>query len=197
MPEMKNAWEYVQDWDVELIGTQVRDLEQVMRRSRAFAIAGRLPYIWRELARPISEIIYALLEARQGDKILIIGEAVGPAGWAEDLRAIVGETGRVDAIEIIMDGRKAVNGQHIGRNGMVGCWQWTYTNGIPDTEYDCVGGLAVCTALRRLAGDRAGSAARDEARTESSLRRGRLRRPAVRRTCERQRAHPPAVQQGP
>jgi hypothetical protein len=81
------------------------------------------------------------LEARQGDKILIIGEAVGPAGWAEDLRAIVGETGRVDAIEIIMDGRKAVNGQHIGRNGMVGCWQWTYTNGIPDTEYDGVGVL--------------------------------------------------------
>ena len=112
MPEMKNAWEYVQDWDVELIGTQVRDPEQVMRWSRAFAIAGRLPYIWRKLARPISEIIYALLEARQGDKILIIGEAVGPAGWAEDLRAIVGETGRVDAIEIIMDGESCKRTAH-------------------------------------------------------------------------------------
>ena len=138
MPEIKNSWDYVQDWDVELIGPELRDAEQVLRWSRAFAIAGGLPYIWRELARPISEIIYSLLEAREGDKILIIGEGVGPAGWADDLRAIVGEAGQVDVVEIIKDGRKAVNGQHIGRNGMAGCWQWKYTDATPDEEYDCV-----------------------------------------------------------
>lgn len=138
MSERKTAWDYVQDWDVELMGPLVRDPEQVLVWSRAFAIAGGLPYIWRELARPISEIIYALLEAKPSDKILIIGEAVGPAGWAEDLQAIVGQQGRIDSVEIIMDGRKAVHDQHVGRNGMAGCWQWAYTRGMPDAEYDCV-----------------------------------------------------------
>jgi SAM-dependent methyltransferase len=141
MAEPNKAWDYVQDWDVELMGPEVRDPEQLLRWSRAFAIAGGLPYIWRELARPISEIIYSLLEARKGDKILIIGEAVGPAGWADDLRAIVGETGRVDSVEIIKDGRRAVGGRLLGRNGMLGCWQWKYTEGIPDAEYDCVAAL--------------------------------------------------------
>lgn len=136
---MKNAWEYVQDWDVELVGPDVRDPEELRRWSLAFSIAGGLPYIWREVARPISEIIYGLLEVRRGDHVLIIGEAVAPSGWADDIRELVGDSGRVDVVEIIRDGREAVENGLVGRNGMRGSWQWQYTDGMDDESYDCIG----------------------------------------------------------
>src|ERR1700722_13755375 len=78
--QIDNPWNYVQDWDVEMVGPDVRDPEAQLRWSRAFCMAGGLPYIWRVLARPISEIVYSLLELREGDRVLVIGEAVEPAG---------------------------------------------------------------------------------------------------------------------
>lgn len=142
MPESAAAtrpWAYIQDWDVERFGPEILDVEERERWETVFAIAGGLPYMWQTIARPISEIVYGLLEARAGDRVLIIGEGVGPAKWEEDLRAKVGAGGAVDVVEIINDGRNAVIQRLRGRNGMLGCWQWTYTNDKPANYYDCVG----------------------------------------------------------
>jgi len=80
-------------------------------------LAGGLPYIWQEPARPISEIVYGLLELKPGDRVLLIGEGIGPAGWDADMRAIVGPAGAVDSVEIIRDGRKAVHARTPGATG--------------------------------------------------------------------------------
>ena len=133
-----SPWDYIQDWDVELVGPEIRDPLAVGRWARAFALAGGLGYMWNELARPVSEIVYGLLELRPGDKVLIIGEAVGPAGWEEDMRAIVGPSGAVDVVEILPQGRRAVAEQWRGRNGMLGCWRWDYTEAMESESYDCV-----------------------------------------------------------
>ncbi|MFF0815003.1 hypothetical protein ACFYVR_07590 [Rhodococcus sp. NPDC003318] len=133
-----NPWNYIQDWDVELLGPDVRSPELRRTWELAVRLAGGLPYIWQELARPISEIAYGLLELTPGDRVLLIGEGIEPAGWDADMRALVGPTGVVDTVEIIRDGRKAVHSRTPGRNGMTGCWRWDYVDDVPDESYDCV-----------------------------------------------------------
>ena len=125
-PVSPDPWSYIQDWDVEYFGPEIRDANERRRWETTFAIAGGLPYIWQVVARPISHVVYGLLEAKRGDRVLIIGEGVGPAKWADDLRAMVGPSGAIDVVEIIRDGRDAVMQKKRGRNGKLGCWQWTY-----------------------------------------------------------------------
>lgn len=126
------------EWDAERMGEDVRSPELRRVWEMAVRLAGGLPYIWSELARPISEIVYGLLELRAGDRVLLIGEGVGSAGWAEDMRALVGPDGVVDVREIIRDGREAVHNRRVGRNGQIGCWRWDYADGLASESYDVV-----------------------------------------------------------
>jgi len=133
-----NPWDHIQEWDRERMGDDIGDADLRRVWEMAMRLAGGLPYIWRELARPISEIAYGLLELRPGDRVLMIGEGIASAGWDADMRAIVGENGTVDTVEIIRDGREAVHSRLLGRNGQVGCWRWNYADDIADESYDVV-----------------------------------------------------------
>jgi SAM-dependent methyltransferase len=151
-----NPWELIQPWDEELFGKDVYDEGLRAKWETAVMIAGGLPYIWQQLARPVSEIAYGLLELRRGDRVLLIGEGIAPAGWLEDMRAIVGPEGAVDPVEIIQDGRKAVMGRMPGRNGQTGCWRWAYADSLADESYDCVAVMQAtqhCDDWAEAAGD--------------------------------------------
>ena len=45
-----NPWNYIQPWDDELFGAEVRDPAKRAMWEQAVAVAGGLPYIWTELA---------------------------------------------------------------------------------------------------------------------------------------------------
>jgi SAM-dependent methyltransferase len=136
--EPADPWSFVQPWDVEALGDDLLDPNERKRWARAMFVAGGLPFMWRELAGPVRDIVYALLELRAGDRVLLIGEGIGPCGFATDIEERVGPAGTVDAIEIILDGRKAVAERTLGRNGKIGCWKWEYARGVADGAYDVV-----------------------------------------------------------
>lgn len=134
----RDPWSYIQPWDVDSIGVDILDEEQRRGWTRAMFVAGGLPYMWRELARPMSDVIYGLLELRPNDRVLLIGEGIEPCGWGDDIRRSIGPHGRLDTFEIIRDGRAAVQSRKLGRNGKIGCWRWSYADGIADNVYDAV-----------------------------------------------------------
>jgi hypothetical protein len=141
MQDPPQPFDFVQPWDVEMFGADVADYDVRKRWQLAFAFAGGLPYIWNVIARPLTDVLYGLLEVRPGDRVLVIGEACEANGWGDGLRALVGPTGVVDNVEIILEGRKAVLAGVRGRNGRTGCWQWDYTKDMADESYDVVGVL--------------------------------------------------------
>ncbi len=131
-------WDFVQPWDVERLGEAIKDPDELRRWTTAFRIAGGLPFMWGELARPLVEMMYGLLELKPGDRVLIIGEGIEPCGWARDIAQLVGGDELVECVEIIQEGRRAIQEAIPGRNGMPGCWQWLYTADTPDEHYDVV-----------------------------------------------------------
>ena len=133
----RGPWGYAQPWDVKALGPSINDVEEQKRWTRVILFGG-LPYIWRELGGPMNTIVYSLMEVRPGDKVLVIGESLGPCGWVEDLHRLVGPTGEVRAIEIIEEARAAYDAKKVGRNGKMACWQWNYTRDMPDASYDVV-----------------------------------------------------------
>lgn len=133
-----NPWDYIQHWDVERMGDEIRNPDVRRGFEMAMRLAGGLPYIWNVLARPISEIVYGLLELRPGDRVLLIGEGIAPAGWVGDIRKLVGPDATIDEIEIIRDGRRAVHDRAVGRDGQIGTWRWGYLDDVADEHYDVV-----------------------------------------------------------
>ena len=76
--ERRGPWSYIQPWDIDSIPVDILDEDQRRGWMRAMFVAGGLPYMWRELAKPIADVVYALLELRPGDRVLLIGEAAEP-----------------------------------------------------------------------------------------------------------------------
>lgn len=133
-----DPWDHVQPWDIERMGPDIADPDARRRWSMAFAIAGGLPYIWGVAARPMNDVVYGLLELRPRDRVLVIGEGIASTDWVDSITRQVGPDGMVDTVEIILDGRDAVERKARGRNGRTGCWKWEYTTNTPDEHYDVV-----------------------------------------------------------
>ncbi|OGA20662.1 MAG: hypothetical protein A3I01_03900 [Betaproteobacteria bacterium RIFCSPLOWO2_02_FULL_65_24] len=136
-PWNRGPWGYVQPWDTKALGETILDVEEQKRWTRVMLFGG-LPYMWRELAGPMNTIMYSLMEVKPGDKVFVIGESLGPCGWVDDLRTMVGPLGEVRAVEILEEARAAYDARKVGRNGKMACWQWNYTREIADASCDAV-----------------------------------------------------------
>ena len=138
MERWQRAWDYIQPWDVERFGDVINDETERQRWGRIYMIGGGLAYMWLELAAPMRAFLTELLELRRGDKVLMIGEAIEPCGFTNDVLSRIGPEGELKPFEIIEEARQRVFTGSRGANGKLGTWRWEYADPFPDEYFDAV-----------------------------------------------------------
>jgi ubiquinone/menaquinone biosynthesis C-methylase UbiE len=137
MSHQKSPWDYMGPAETAILGDVVLNPEEQARWGRAI-LFGTLPYMWRDKAPVIREMIYDKLALKRGDKVLIIGECVKVCGFDTDMQARMQGQGQVDIVDITDFARRAYIDGVVGRGGQLATWQWTYTKHTPDNYYDAV-----------------------------------------------------------
>ena len=137
LPKGTNPWDLLQPVDESRFGKEVFDRKEQERWSKAIFVGG-LPYMWRRAYVVLDLIIYGLLELNEGDKVFLIGEALEACGFVDGLKARVGASGTVTALDIQEDCRDAFFGNKRGVGGQRGTFRYNYTKDIPDAAYDVV-----------------------------------------------------------
>lgn len=138
MPESDNPWDWLQPRDSARFGNVIQNVEERARWCR-IVLTGGLPLIWRKKAAAVRELMYLNMDLRPGDNVLIIGESIDSCGFVDDVRARIGDSGSIRAVDIIEEARDSVAANRRGRSGQLGTWAYDYTAGIADSHYDCVG----------------------------------------------------------
>jgi SAM-dependent methyltransferase len=137
MEQKKSPWDYMGPAETAIVGDIVLDPTEQARWGRAI-LFGTLPYMWRDKASVIREMIYDKLALQPGAKVLIIGECVAVCGFDSDMQARMNGKGHIDIVDITDFARRAYIDGVIGRGGQLATWQWTYTEDTPDNHYDAV-----------------------------------------------------------
>jgi SAM-dependent methyltransferase len=136
LPKDVSPWDLLQPLDEQRFGKVVFDRKEQERWSKAIFVGG-LPYMYRK-AYLVLDMIYGLLELKEGDKVFLIGEALESCGFVDDLKARVGASGTVTALDIQEDCREAFFSNKRGVGGQRGTFRYNYTSHIPDEAYDVV-----------------------------------------------------------
>jgi SAM-dependent methyltransferase len=131
-----SPWDCFQPWDVESFGDVILDRSEQERWSRAIFLGG-LSYMWRR-AEVVRGMIYERLDLRAGDRVLLLGEALAPSGFVDELRDMVGSDGHVEVIEILEEARQSYWAGRRGRGGQLATWNYDYTRELPNESFDCV-----------------------------------------------------------
>jgi hypothetical protein len=133
----KNPWDYMGPAETAILGDSVLDPKEQARWGRAM-LFGTLPYMWRDKAGVIRDMIYDKLALKPGDKVLIIGECVEVCGFPSDMQERMNGQGEIDVIDITAKARGAYMEGIVGRGGQLATWKWTYTENVPDAYYDAI-----------------------------------------------------------
>lgn len=102
------------------------------RRWCAAIMFGGLPYLWRYSAKVPRALMLDKLELREGDRVLLVGEAVEDVGFDAEIEAAIGPSGELVSVDL----RSRVLERFLA--GEVPKWEWEETRDYPDGHFDCV-----------------------------------------------------------
>lgn len=129
-PDLSGTWEAMDPEDADRMGRDILDPE-ARRRWCTALLAGGLPYLWGRVAQVPRQIALDQLELRDGDRVLLYGEAVAPIGWDAEIRERIGG-GEL----VVVDVRDRV--LEMMRRREAPQWEWTEPHAYPDEHFDCV-----------------------------------------------------------
>lgn len=132
-----NPWDWMQPHDIARFGSIIGDEGEQARWCRAVMLGG-LPYMWRRKAAVVRDLMYDRMGLRAGDKVLILGESIESCGFADDMRARIGQGGRIDVVDFTDEARDAYIAGRRGKHGKLATWRYDYTRDMPDEAYDTV-----------------------------------------------------------
>lgn len=133
----KSPWDWMSDEERRLLGDAVMQPEEQARWCKAI-VFGTLPYMWREKATVIRELIYDKLELKPGHRVLLLGECLRVCGFVDDINERIGPAGTIHEVDITSEARGAYLAGKRGRGGQLATWQWRYTEQLPDRHFDSV-----------------------------------------------------------
>lgn len=132
-----SPWDAIQDYDVRRFGADILARAEQERWSRAVFLAGGLPFMWREEAAVVRELVYQRLDLAPGNDVLVIGEAVAACGFEADLRARVGH-GEMHIVDIIDEARDRYLAGARGADGQLATWRYSYADEFANDRFDAI-----------------------------------------------------------
>ncbi len=124
-------WEALPPTEADRWGPDIFD-PQARRRWCAAIMFGGLPYLWRYSAAVPRSIMLDKLELRQGDRVLLVGEAVEDVGFDADITAAIGDDGELVSVDL----RSRVLDMFMA--GKEPKWQWDDFSHYEDAYFDAV-----------------------------------------------------------
>jgi ubiquinone/menaquinone biosynthesis C-methylase UbiE len=133
----KDPWIYMGPAEAKILGDVIYDKAEQARWCRAM-LFGTLPYMWRDKATVVREMMFDKLALKSGDKVLLIGECVAECGFDDTIRSKIGPEGELVVVDITEKARGAYVTGIRGRKGELATWEWDYTKDYADGYFDCV-----------------------------------------------------------
>jgi SAM-dependent methyltransferase len=133
----KTPWDWMGAEERRLLGDVVAQPEEQARWCKAI-VFGTLPYMWREKATVVRELVYDKLDLQPGHRVLLIGECLRVCGFVGDIRQRIGPAGEIHEVDITGEARSAYLAGRRGRGGQLATWQWRYSAELPSRHFDSV-----------------------------------------------------------
>lgn len=132
-----SPWDWMGEAERALLGDVVAQPEEQARWCKAM-VFGTLPYMWREKASIVRELIYDKLELQRGSRVLLLGECLQACGFTHDIRQRIGASGEIHEVDITSEARSAYLKGMRGRGGQLATWRWDYTRQLASQSFDSV-----------------------------------------------------------
>jgi len=136
-----SPWDLMAAEEKDALGPEVLQPDLQKNWGRAVFFSGNLDWMYTRAGNML-HIMYRNLEAKQGDKVLVIGEKLEVLGFLPELRKLVGEAGEIAAFDMVGASHKAYKQQwQMGPDVLVEVkhrWDYPFADSYPDDYFDMV-----------------------------------------------------------